>query len=184
VAAIVRQAVTRGEIRDGTDVDVVITRWSPRPTTACCSLTPLDDAALINLLETHMAGLRAIGCAAIDGAAIDAHTVAAARSTNGGPRRRRSGSTGCSPRYATYHPPTRQQSKPAPVPRRRSTITCGRLTLSSPTPGHAWRPRVRLDGGDLCADLDQLGRRHTRLGSDVQCPDAVAIDEVDNDSRG
>ena len=59
VAAIVRQAVAQGEIRDGTDVDVIVDALvSPPYYRLLFALSPLDDAALIDLLETVWRGCR------------------------------------------------------------------------------------------------------------------------------
>ena len=52
-AAIVRQAVAEGEIRAGTDVDVIVDALvSPPYYRLRFALSPLDDAALIDLLDT------------------------------------------------------------------------------------------------------------------------------------
>jgi Tetracyclin repressor-like, C-terminal domain len=59
VAAIVRQAVADGELRDGTDVDVIVDALvSPPYYRLLFALSPLDDAALIDLLETVWRGCR------------------------------------------------------------------------------------------------------------------------------
>lgn len=59
VAAIVRQAVAEGEIRAGTDVDVIVDALvSPPYYRLLFALPPLDDAALIDLLETVWRGGR------------------------------------------------------------------------------------------------------------------------------
>ena len=62
VAAVVRQALARGEIRDGTDVDVIVDALvSPPYYRLLFALSPLDDAALIDLLETVWRGCRRSG---------------------------------------------------------------------------------------------------------------------------
>jgi AcrR family transcriptional regulator len=59
VAAIVRQALASGEIRDGTDVDVIVDALvSPPYYRLLFALSPLDDAALNDLLETVWRGCR------------------------------------------------------------------------------------------------------------------------------
>jgi AcrR family transcriptional regulator len=59
VAAIVRQAVASGEIGDGTDVDVIVDALlSPAYYRLLFALSPLDDAALNDLLETVWRGCR------------------------------------------------------------------------------------------------------------------------------
>jgi predicted nucleotidyltransferase len=59
VAAIVHQAVASGEIRDGTDVDVIVDALvSPPYYRLLFALSPLDDAALNDLLETAWRGCR------------------------------------------------------------------------------------------------------------------------------
>ena len=59
VAAIVHQGVAQGEIRAGTDVDVIVDALvSPPHYRLLFALPPLDDAALIDLLETVWRGCR------------------------------------------------------------------------------------------------------------------------------
>jgi hypothetical protein len=59
VAAIVRQAAAQGELRDGTDVHVIVDALvSPPYYRLLFALTPLDDGALIDLLETVWRGCR------------------------------------------------------------------------------------------------------------------------------
>ena len=59
LAAIVRQAVAHGEIRDGTDVEVIVDALvSPPYYRLLFALSPLDDAALNDLLETVWRGCR------------------------------------------------------------------------------------------------------------------------------
>lgn len=76
LAAIVRQAVAQGEIRAGTDIDVIIDALvSPPYYRLLFALSPLDDAALNDLLETVWRG-----CRRSDTLPSTAHAVAAARS--------------------------------------------------------------------------------------------------------
>ena len=76
LAAIVRQAVAQGEIRAGTDVDVIVDALvSPPYYRLLFALSPLDDAALNDLLETVWRG-----CRRSDARPSTAHAVAAARS--------------------------------------------------------------------------------------------------------
>ena len=59
VAPILRQAVAQGEIRDGADVEVIVEALvSPPYYRLLFVLSPLDDAALIDLLETVWRGCR------------------------------------------------------------------------------------------------------------------------------
>ena len=59
LAAIVRQAVAQGEIRAGTDIEVIIDALvSPPYYRLLFALSPLDDAALNDLLETVWRGCR------------------------------------------------------------------------------------------------------------------------------
>jgi AcrR family transcriptional regulator len=59
VAAILRQAVAQGEIRDGADVEVIVDALvSPPYYRLLFALSSLDDAALIDLLETVWRGCR------------------------------------------------------------------------------------------------------------------------------
>ena len=59
VAAIVRQAAAQGEIRDGADVEVIVDALvSPSYYRLLFALSPLDDAALNDLLETVWRGCR------------------------------------------------------------------------------------------------------------------------------
>jgi AcrR family transcriptional regulator len=76
LAAIVRQAVAQGEIRDDTDIDVIVDALvSPPYYRLLFALPPLDDAALNDLLETVWRG-----CRRSDALPSTAHAVAAARS--------------------------------------------------------------------------------------------------------
>ena len=76
LAAIVRQAVAQGEIRSGTDIDVIVDALvSPPYYRLLFALSPLDDAALNDLLETVWRG-----CRGSDTLPSTAHAVAAARS--------------------------------------------------------------------------------------------------------
>ena len=69
VAAVVRQAVAEGEIRAGTDVDVIVDALvSPPYYRLLFALSPLDDAALIDLLETVWRGCRRSAALPVDGA--------------------------------------------------------------------------------------------------------------------
>ena len=71
-----RPAVASGEIRAGTDVDVIIDALvSPPYYRLLFALSPLDDAALNDLLETVWRG-----CRRSDTRPSTAHAVAAARS--------------------------------------------------------------------------------------------------------
>ena len=57
--ALVRQAVAHGEIRAGTDVEVIVDALvSPPYYRLLFALSPLDDAALIDLLDTVWHGCR------------------------------------------------------------------------------------------------------------------------------
>ena len=59
VAAVVHRAVAEGELRAGTDVDVIVDALvSPPYYRLLFALSPLDDAALIDLLETVWRGCR------------------------------------------------------------------------------------------------------------------------------
>src|SRR4029079_17920313 len=76
LAAVVRQAVAQGEFRDGTDVEVIVDALvSPPYYRLLFALSPLDDAALNDLLETVWRG-----CRGSDALPSTAHAVAAARS--------------------------------------------------------------------------------------------------------
>ena len=71
-----RQAVAHGEIRDGTDVEVIVDALvSPPYYRLLFALSPLDDAALNDLLETVWRG-----CRRSDALPSTAHAAAAARS--------------------------------------------------------------------------------------------------------
>jgi hypothetical protein len=71
----VRQAVAHGEIRDGTDVEVIVDALvSPPYYRLLFALSPLDDAALNDLLETVWRG-----CRESDALPSTAYAAAAAR---------------------------------------------------------------------------------------------------------
>ena len=59
VAAIVGQGVAQGEIREGTDVEVIVDALLSSPYyRLLVALSPLEDAALTDLLETVWRGCR------------------------------------------------------------------------------------------------------------------------------
>ena len=69
-------AVAQGEIRSGTDIDVIVDALvSPPYYRLLFALSPLDDAALNDLLETVWRG-----CRRSDALPLTAHAAAAARS--------------------------------------------------------------------------------------------------------